>query len=284
VMSIPKHLLREIIRKALEEDIGSGDITTEAIVNDDMYGEAVVMMKEDGIIAGLPLIEEIFHFLDPEAIVTLKVFDGAFIKSGNTIAEVYGKEKAILEGERVALNFLQRLSGIATYTYNCVKATHGTKVKILDTRKTTPLLRVLEKYAVKVGGGENHRFGLYDMVLIKDNHIKAARGIAEAVKKVKAKVSPYYKVEVEVSNLDEVKEALLSNVDVILLDNMDIETIKKAVKIINGKCLIEVSGNMSQKDIKLIAPLGIDFISMGKLTHSAKSLDINLKIKENGGK
>jgi nicotinate-nucleotide pyrophosphorylase (carboxylating) len=279
-MSIPKYLLREFVKKALEEDIGSGDITTEAIVSDGMYGKAIAMAKEDGIIAGLSIFEEVFHFLDPETVVTLKVSDGQFVKSGDIIAEVYGKVKTILESERVALNFIQRLSGIATYTYNCVKAAEGTKVKIIDTRKTTPLLRVLEKYAVKVGGGENHRFGLYDMVLIKDNHIKAAGGIAEAVKKVKAKVSPYYKIEVEASNLDEVQEALSSKVDVILLDNMGVEKIRRAVDIINGKCMIEISGNISQEDIKLLAPLGIDFISMGKLTHSAKSLDINLKIKE----
>jgi nicotinate-nucleotide pyrophosphorylase (carboxylating) len=282
-MSIPHHLLRKIVEKAVEEDIGFGDLTTESIVPDNFYTKAFIIAKEEGIIAGIPVAEEVFKFLDPSINFSPKVSDGERVEKGETIVEIHGKAKTILTGERTALNFLQRLSGIATFTNYCVSLAKPYGVKILDTRKTTPLLRALEKYAVKVGGGgENHRFALYDMVLIKDNHIKIAGSITEAVKRVREKVSPFYKIEVETENLEQVKEALENKVDIIMLDNMDIETIKKAIKIINGKALIEVSGNIKPEDIKTIAELGINFISMGKLTHSVKSLDISLEVISDG--
>jgi len=278
-MSIPHHLLREIIENALKEDIGFSDITTDSIVPENLNIRAYIIAKEEGIIAGLPVAKEVFKFLDEEVNFSQKVSDGERVERGKIIAEIYGKARAILSGERVALNFLQRLSGIATFTNYCVSLAKPYNVKILDTRKTTPMLRILEKYAVKVGGGENHRFALYDMVLIKDNHIRIAGGITEAVRRVREKVPPFYKIEVETENLEQVREALENKVDIIMLDNMDIETIKKAVEIINGKVLIEVSGNIKPEDIKVIAPLGINFISMGKLTHSVKSLDISLEIE-----
>ncbi|PMQ01483.1 MAG: nicotinate-nucleotide diphosphorylase (carboxylating) [Dictyoglomus sp. NZ13-RE01] len=278
-MSIPHHLLREIIENALKEDIGFSDITTDSIVPENLNIRAYIIAKEEGIIAGLPVAKEVFKFLDEEVNFSQKVSDGERVERGKIIAEIYGKARAILSGERVALNFLQRLSGIATFTNYCVSLAKPYNVKILDTRKTTPMLRILEKYAAKVGGGENHRFALYDMVLIKDNHIRIAGGITEAVRRVREKVPPFYKIEVETENLEQVREALENKVDIIMLDNMDIETIKKAVEIINGKVLIEVSGNIKPEDIKVIAPLGINFISMGKLTHSVKSLDISLEIE-----
>ncbi|MEN2984398.1 MAG: carboxylating nicotinate-nucleotide diphosphorylase [Dictyoglomaceae bacterium] len=281
-MSIPHHLLRKIVEEALEEDIGFGDITTESIVPNNLYAKALIIGKEEGIIAGIPIAEEVFKFLDPSINFSPKVLEGERIEENKIIVEIYGKAKAILTGERTALNFLQRLSGIATFTNYCVSIAKPYGVKILDTRKTTPLLRILEKYAVKIGGGENHRFALYDMVLIKDNHIKIAGSITEAIKRVREKVSPFYKIEVETENLEQVKEALENKVDIIMLDNMDIETIKKAVEIIKGRALIEVSGNIKPEDIKNIAPLGINFISMGKLTHSVKSLDLSLEVIQVG--
>ncbi len=278
MISIPHHLLRKIIEKALEEDIGFGDITTESIVPNNFYTKACIIVKEEGVIAGIPVAEEVFKFLDPSIIFSPKVSEGEKIEKGKIIAEIYGRAKTILSGERTALNFLQRLSGIATFTNYCVSLAKPYNVKILDTRKTTPLLRILEKYAVKVGGGENHRFALYDMVLIKDNHIKIAGSITEAIRRVRENLSSVYKIEVETENLEQVKEALENNVDIIMLDNMDKETIKRAVEIINKKALIEVSGNIKPEDIEDIAKLGVNFISMGKLTHSVKSLDISLEI------
>ncbi len=275
---IPYLHLRKIIKEALKEDIGFGDITTESIIPEDMISRAIIIAKEEGIIAGLPIAEEVFKLLDSK--IEFKEFkkDGDEIKKGDIILEIKGKTKMILMGERTALNFLQRLSGIATYTRKCVDVVKPYGAKILDTRKTTPTLRILEKYAVKVGGGENHRFGLYDMVLIKDNHIRAAGGIKEAIERVRKRVSHVYKIEVEVSNLEELKEALESKADIVLLDNMDYDTLKEAVSIAKGKVMIEVSGKISLEDLEKIARLGVDFISMGKLTHSYKSLDLSLEL------
>lgn len=277
-MSIPHHLLRKIVEEALEEDIGFGDITTESIVPDNFYTKAYIIVKEEGIVAGIPVAEEVFKFLDPSITFSPRVSEGERIEKDRIIIEIYGRAKTILSGERTALNFLQRLSGIATFTNYCVSLAKPYNVKILDTRKTTPLLRVLEKYGVRVGGGENHRFALYDMVLIKDNHIKIAGSITEAVRRVREKISFPYKIEVETKDLEQVKEALENKVDIIMLDNMDRESIKRAVEIINKGALIEVSGNIKPEDIKDIAKLGVNFISMGKLTHSVKSLDISLEI------
>ncbi|MGB9768411.1 MULTISPECIES: carboxylating nicotinate-nucleotide diphosphorylase [Dictyoglomus] len=275
---IPYLHLRKIVEEALKEDIGFGDITTESTIPEDMISRAVIIAKEEGILAGLPVAEEVFKLLDSK--IEFKEFkkDGDEIKKGDVILEIKGKTKTILMGERTALNFLQRLSGIATYTKKCVDVVKPYGVKILDTRKTTPTLRIFEKYAVKIGGGENHRFGLYDMVLIKDNHIRAVGGIKEAIERVRERVSHVYKIEVEVTNLEELKEALESKADIVLLDNMDYDTLKEAVSIAKGKVMIEVSGNISLEDLEKIARLGVNFISIGKLTHSYKSLDLSLEL------
>jgi nicotinate-nucleotide pyrophosphorylase (carboxylating) len=278
VRLIPYLHLRKIVEEALKEDIGFGDITTESTIPEDMISRAVIIAKEEGILAGLPVAEEVFKLLDSK--IEFKEFkkDGDEIKKGDVILEIKGKTKTILMGERTALNFLQRLSGIATYTKKCVDVVKPYGVKILDTRKTTPTLRIFEKYAVKIGGGENHRFGLYDMVLIKDNHIRAVGGIKEAIERVRERVSHVYKIEVEVTNLEELKEALESKADIVLLDNMDYDTLKEAVSIAKGKVMIEVSGNISLEDLEKIARLGVNFISIGKLTHSYKSLDLSLEL------
>lgn len=276
--SIPYLHLKKIVEEALEEDIGFGDITTESIVPEDMNSKAVIIAKEEGILAGLPVAEAVFKTLESSVEFKELKKDGDKIKEGDIILEITGKTKTILMGERTALNFIQRLSGIATYTRKCVDMVRPYGVKILDTRKTTPTLRILEKYAVKIGGGENHRFALYDMVLIKDNHIRVAGSIKEAIRRVRENVSHVYKIEVEVSNLEELKEALETQVDIVLLDNMDYETLKEAINMSKGKVLIEVSGKISMEDLEKIAKLGVDFISMGKLTHSFKSLDLSLEI------
>jgi len=278
VRLIPYLHLRKIVEEALKEDIGFGDITTESTIPEDMISRAVIIAKEEGILAGLPVAEEVFKLLDSK--IEFKEFkkDGDEIKKGDVILEIKGKTKTILMGERTALNFLQRLSGIATYTKKCVDVVKPYGVKILDTRKTTPTLRIFEKYAVKIGGGENHRFGLYDMVLIKDNHIRAVGSIKEAIERVRERVSHVYKIEVEVTNLEELKEALESKADIVLLDNMDYDTLKEAVSIAKGKVMIEVSGNISLEDLEKIARLGVNFISIGKLTHSYKSLDLSLEL------
>ncbi|TYT23219.1 carboxylating nicotinate-nucleotide diphosphorylase [Dictyoglomus thermophilum] len=267
-----------MVEEALEEDIGFGDITTESIVPEDMNSKAVIIAKEEGILAGLPVAKAVFKTLESSVEFKELKKDGDKIKEGDIILEIIGKTKTILMGERTALNFIQRLSGIATYTRKCVDMVRPYGVKILDTRKTTPTLRILEKYAVKIGGGENHRFALYDMVLIKDNHIRVAGSIKEAIRRVRENVSHVYKIEVEVSNLEELKEALETQVDIVLLDNMDYETLKEAINMAKGKVLIEVSGKISMEDLEKIAKLGVDFISMGKLTHSFKSLDLSLEI------
>ncbi len=277
--SIPYLLLRKIVEEALEEDIGFGDITTECIIPENMKSKAIIIAKEEGVLAGLPLVKEVFKALDESVSFNELKRDGEKIEKGEVLLEIYGKTKAILSGERTALNFLQRLSGIATYTRRCVEIVKPYGVKILDTRKTTPLLRILEKYAVKIGGGENHRFALYDMVLIKDNHIRAAGSISEAVRRVRENLSHIYKIEVEVTNLEELKEALENKVDIILLDNMDLFTLKEAVNLAKGKVLIEVSGKVSIENLENIAQLGVNFISIGSLTHSFKSLDLSLELE-----
>lgn len=269
-----------IIKQALKEDIGKGDITTNSIIPKSEFVKAEIIAKDSGIIAGLGIAEQVFKELDKNIIFIKKVKDGEKAKEFKVIAEIKGNARAILAGERVALNFLQRLSGIATLTAKFVKLA-GTKsrkqrgIKILDTRKTTPLMRELEKYAVRAGGGKNHRFGLYDAVLIKDNHIEAAGSITEAVKKAKRAGKA---IEVEVKNLREVREALNAGVDRLLLDNMDIKNIKESVKLAKGRVKLEVSGGVSLNSIKAIAKTGVDYASIGALTHSAKALDISLDV------
>lgn len=273
---IDKTILKNIIKRALEEDIGTGDITTLSTVPADRVISGRFIAKEDGIICGVEVIKKVFELTDKSINTEILIDDGSFVKKGDIIAEVSGSARGILTGERVALNFLQRLSGIASKTNEIVKQIEGTNARITDTRKTTPGLRMLEKYAVKTGGGFNHRFNLSDGILIKDNHIKAAGSIIKAVNSAKA-ASHNAKIEVETENLEQVKEALDAGADIIMLDNMDIDTMKDAIEIINKKALVEASGNMLDKDIKDIAKTGVDLISVGGLTHTVKAMDISLK-------
>lgn len=266
-----------IIISALEEDIGQGDITTNLIIPEDTHVKGSFVSKEAGIICGIDVIKSVFKKMDNSIVLTPLKKDGDKVLPGDIIAKISGPAKGILTGERVALNFLQRLSGIATKTSEYVKLIEGTGAKIVDTRKTTPGLRVLEKYAVRMGGGTNHRFNLSDGILIKDNHIKAAGSITNAVTIAKKNAPHTIKIEVETETLEQVKEALNAGADIIMLDNMNIETMKKAVGIINGSALIEASGNMDEKDLRLIADIGVNLISIGALTHTAKALDISLR-------
>jgi len=273
------HVVREIVIKALKEDIGKGDITTESIFTQHHNSRGQVMAKEKGIIAGLEVARMVFSLVDPGVKLINKMPDGEEIKEvPKVVAEVEGPTRGILQGERVALNFIQRLSGIATQTRKYVDAVKDYPVRITDTRKTTPGLRILEKYAVTVGGGINHRFGLYDTPMIKDNHIVAAGSIREAVKKVREKAPFTVKIEVEASSLEQVHEALEEKVDIIMLDNMSLEMIKEAVAIVNGRALVEASGGITLKNINEVAALGVNYISVGELTHNIKSLDISMDL------
>lgn len=271
--------IEQLIKQALEEDIGSGDITTNAIAPEEKEIDANIIFKSsDGLVCGLPFVERLFNLLDKNLFIQFRVNEGQRIKRGDIIAHLHGKARAILTGERTALNILQHLSGIATFTNKFVEAVKPYSVKIMDTRKTLPNLRYLEKYAVRIGGGHNHRFGLYDAILIKDNHIKIAGSIKEAVQRVRNKYGNDVFIEVETKSLQEVEEALSSNVNVIMLDNMDIENIKNAVSLINKRALIEVSGNVTLENVREIASTGVDMISIGALTHSAQALDFSLKV------
>lgn len=272
----------ELIRHALEEDGAEADITTLSTVPAAAQARASIIVRQAGVIAGLAVAAETFHTLDPQVAVELLVEDGAAVQPGQVVAEVSGPARSLLSAERVALNFLGHLSGIATLTAQCVRALEGTKARILDTRKTTPGLRALEKEAVRLGGGQNHRFGLNDGVLIKDNHIKAAGGITQVVTAAR-RVSPHLlKIEVECETLAEVQEALEAGADVILLDNMDIEMTRSAVELVRRtapEVLIEASGNIGTNPAKLmaVAATGVDFISLGALTHSSPNFDVALE-------
>ncbi|MBI5189674.1 MAG: carboxylating nicotinate-nucleotide diphosphorylase [Nitrospirae bacterium] len=271
--------IQEIIARALAEDIGGGDVTTEATVDPDKDGEAVVVAKEDFILAGYEVFLNVFMSLEPGIEFNVEYLDGDNVEKGATMFTLKGPMRTLLTGERVALNLLQRMSGIATLTARYVDAIEGTKAAILDTRKTTPGLRTLEKYAVTVGGGRNHRFGLYDGILIKDNHIAAAGGITKAVEAARATAPHMLKIEVECESIKDVKEALKAGVDVIMLDNMDEKTMAEAVKVIGGKALTEASGNMTLERVRKVAETGVDFISVGALTHSAPAVDISMRVK-----
>jgi nicotinate-nucleotide pyrophosphorylase (carboxylating) len=272
---------QKIVRSALKEDLGKGDITSNLIVPETQKGEGIILAKEKGIIAGLGVAKSVFKQIDPKLVFKPLVKDGTEVMPNQRIASVKGRVKTILMAERTTLNFLQRLSGIATLTNQYVRKLKGTKVKILDTRKTTPGLRILEKYAVRKGGGENHRQGLYDMILIKDNHIQSAGSISSAIKKV-LKNRKNLKIEVETKNLKEVKEALNFKIDCIMLDNFKLKDLRKAVKLIrkkDKKIEIEASGQVTLKNVRSIALSGVDYISVGALTHSAKALDLSLILK-----
>lgn len=275
----PYNIIRSTVIRALEEDIGPKDITTSALIPEDLEARGLIIAKEDLVLAGIRVASECFRTLDPEIIFKGRFRDGDSIKAGRIVAEIKGKARAILMGERVALNFLQRLSGIATLTAKYVERIKGTKVRIVDTRKTTPGLRVLEKYAVRMGGGFNHRFGLYDSVLVKDNHIALSGSVRKALEKVKKETPHTTRIEVETKNIKEVKDALSVGVDIIMLDNMDLDTIRKAVKLIKGRALIEASGNINLQNVREIAETGVNLISIGAITHSAVAVDISLKLE-----
>lgn len=265
------------IRLALEEDINSEDVSTNAVMPDYQKGEVQLICKEDGIIAGLQIFERVFTLLDPDTRVDFRVQDGERVQKGQLMAVVTGDIRVLLSGERTALNYLQRLSGIATYTRQVADLLEGTNTKLLDTRKTTPCMRIFEKYAVRIGGGHNHRYNLSDGVLLKDNHIDAAGGVRQAVEAAKAYAPFVRKIEVETENLDMVREAVEAGADIIMLDNMTPEQMAEAIRLIDGRAETECSGNITKENIKTITELGVDYVSSGALTHSAPILDISLK-------
>ena len=270
--------LEEALRAWLREDLGQGDLTSLLVVPEDIEGEAVILAKEGGVLAGLWVAERVFALADPRTAFAPLVAEGARVAEGAEVARVRGPLRGILAGERLALNLLQRLSGIATLTRAYVEALAGTKAQILDTRKTTPGLRALEKYAVRVGGGRNHRYGLFDGILIKENHVRAAGGVGEAVRRAKARAPHYLKVEVEVRDLAELEEALEAGADLILLDNFPLEALREAVRRVGGRVPLEASGNMTLERAKAAAEAGVDYVSVGALTHSAKALDLSLLV------
>ena len=261
----------------MEEDINSEDVTTNSVMPEYKKGEVQLICKEDGIIAGLPIFERVFLLLDPRTKVTFDVKDGDRVEKGRHLATVTGDIRVLLSGERTALNYLQRMSGIATYTNTVVKLLEGTRTKLLDTRKTTPCMRIFEKYAVKVGGGCNHRYNLSDGILLKDNHIDAAGGVKEAIAAAKAYAPFVRRIEVETENLSMVREAVEAGADIIMLDNMTPGQMAEAVKLIDGRAETECSGNVTRENIRAITETGVDYVSSGALTHSAPILDISLK-------
>lgn len=266
-----------LILEALKEDISSEDVTTNSVMKEAVAGEVDLICKQDGIIAGLEVFERVFTLLDPDTKVELYYKDGEEVKNGQLMGKVKGDIRVLLSGERVALNYLQRMSGIATYTNSVAKLLERSKIKLLDTRKTTPNMRIFEKYAVRAGGGYNHRYNLSDGVLLKDNHIGAAGSVTKAVQMAKEYAPFVRKIEVEVENLDMVKEAVEAGADIIMLDNMSPAEMAEAIRIIDGRAETECSGNMTIENIKTITALGVDYVSSGALTHSAPILDISLK-------
>lgn len=268
----------EIVRLALAEDIGPGDMTTNACVPPDLRAEGEFLAKQDGVLSGMCVVQECFSQTGPDCALDVLLDEGADFRAGDVLARVSGPAAQILTAERVALNFLQRLCAIATLTRRFVQAIAGTEAHILDTRKTTPGLRLLEKAAVRAGGGFNHRFALYDGVILKDNHIEAAGGITQAVDSARPRVPHTTKIEVETTNLAQVQEALDAGADIIMLDNMDCETMRQAVELIAGRAIVEASGGVSLDTVADIAATGVEFISVGKLTHSAPAIDISLEL------
>lgn len=279
---ITQSYLHQLISRVLEEDLGAGDHSTLSCIPNDQQGRAVLMVKESGVIAGIDLIKEIYKSYDNALQIKVFAEDGAEVSKGEIILEVEGSARTILSTERVVLNSLQRMSGVATLTRSFVKLTKGYKAKILDTRKTMPGLRLIDKWAVNIGGGVNHRIGLFDMIMLKDNHIDFAGGITQAVERAKfylEEIGKSLKIEVETRNLDEVKEALHCGADVIMLDNMSIENMRMAVEWVDGRVPVEASGNVHAGNVRDIAATGVDYISIGSLTHSSKCLDMSLKAK-----
>lgn len=276
-MTLSHNLVIAAVRAALAEDLGlSGDITTNATIGAHVRSDALLVARKPGVVSGVALAEAAFRELDPDCSFGVNIDDGRSIVAGDTVATISGNARAVLTAERVALNFMGRMCGIATLTRRYVEATAGTKAKIVDTRKTTPGLRVFEKYAVRCGGGHNHRFGLFDAILIKDNHIVAAGGIAEAIKAARAAASHMTKIEVEVDTLEQLDVVMREKVDCVLLDNMSPQQLRAAVKTVAGRCLTEASGGVNLDTVKEIAASGVDLISVGALTHSAPVLDLGL--------
>lgn len=267
-----------LIERALDEDVNGYDCTTEAIFTHEQRSEAILIAKSDGIIAGLEVFQRVFNHLDKDSIIEFFFNDGDHVHSGDQILRIKGRTQALLVGERTALNLIQRMSGIATQTQACVRCVEGTKAKIVDTRKTAPGLRFLDKMAIRMGGGYNHRMGLYDAAMIKDNHITAAGGIKNAVERVRANVSHMTKIEVEVQTLEDLETAIESGADVVMLDNMSLAEVKKAVDHAAGRVLLEASGNITLDRVKEVAQTGVDIISIGALTHSVQALDLSFKI------
>jgi len=266
-----------LILQALREDITSEDITTNSVMPNYQLGEVDLICKQDGVLAGLEIFKRVFELLDTKTEFEMQAKDGDKVTNGQLIGKIRGDIRVLLEGERTALNYLQRMSGIATYTNSIAVLFEGSKTKLLDTRKTTPNMRVFEKYAVKVGGGYNHRFNLSDGILLKDNHIGAAGGVKEAVKMAQEYAPFVRKIEVECENLDMVKEAVEAGADIIMLDNMDKETMKEAIQIIDGRAKTECSGNVTKENVANLIDIGVDYISSGALTHSAPIMDLSLK-------
>ena len=267
----------QLILEALREDISSEDVTTNAVMREAVDGEVDLICKQDGVIAGLDVFKRVFELLDDKVRVEFYCKDGDEVKNKQLMGKVYGDIRVLLSGERVALNYLQRMSGIATYTHSVADLLKGSKTKLLDTRKTTPKMRIFEKYAVRVGGGYNHRYNLSDGVLLKDNHIGAAGSVTKAVEMAKEYAPFVRKIEIEVENLDMVKEAVEAGADIIMLDNMSTEEMQEAIKIIDGRAETECSGNVTKENIGRLTALGVDYISSGALTHSAPIMDISLK-------
>lgn len=271
--------IETIVEAALREDVGFGDLTTEICIAPDALAEARFIAKEPGILCGSALVRAVFRQVEPSLKVFFNYNDGYKLETGDEIATVRGRARGILTGERTALNFLQHLSGIATKTRQYADQVRGTGVRIVDTRKTTPGLRMLEKHAVTLGGGYNHRFGLDDGILIKDNHIAAAGGVSEAISLAKERAPHTLKIEVEVSTLEELRAALDAGADIVMLDNMDLETMRQAVSLAAGRVIVEASGNMGDRDLREVADTGVDLISIGGLTNAVRGLDISLKFR-----
>ena len=268
-----------LIELALKEDVGSGDITTDNIIPAESRRKAKMVAKADGVVAGLPVAEMVFRSLDTNLVWEVKTPEGTRVKKGDVMVEFEGTYRALLTGERTALNFLQRLSGIATMSVKYADAIKDFKTVVLDTRKTLPGFRMLDKYAVKTGGASNHRIGLYDMAMIKDNHIEVAGGITKAVQAVRSKINPGILIEVETTTLEQVQEAIDAKADIIMLDNMDTATMKKGVELIAGRAKVEASGNMTLERLREVAATGVDYISIGALTHSVSALDISQRLE-----
>lgn len=279
-MNLPQNYIDDIIITALKEDINYIDVTTDYLIDDDSVSEAYYVAKDDGVLCGIDIAKRVFMLLDDSIVFDTKIKDGEKVKKGDIIAEMKGSTKTLLKGERTALNLLQHLSGIASATNRCVEKVKGTRAQITDTRKTLPGLRALQKYAVTVGGGKNHRFNLSDGAMLKDNHIDAGGGIPATIAKLRNKIGHMVKIEVEVRNLSELKDAIEAGADIIMLDNMSYDEMREAVKINDGRRLLEASGNVTEENIRDVAETGVDIISLGALTHSVKCFDISMKIRK----